>query len=122
MSLESLVPSLELCQRLQSDDFPESALVWSLVGTKFCEEGMYDIIDVITRERGKQTNIQHPAPTSDEIMEKLPLGTILQQDAPGVWICIAHGGEPGIKIEKADTPATAALRLWMKIKGREVPV
>lgn len=114
MSLESLVPPLEMCQQLQPGDFPESAMVWAYTGNGY---------EVTSREVWGIVESIFPAiqaPASDEIMEKLPIGTILQQDEPGVWVCIVHGGEPGIMIEKADNPATAALRLWLKLKGIEV--
>ena len=114
MSLESLVPPLDLCQQLKPGDFPESAMVW------ICN-GVHDRTEkrILDRVFG-ECSMEFPAPTSDEIMAKLPLGTILQQDEPGVWVCIVHGGEPGIMIEKADRAATAALRLWMRVNGREV--
>lgn len=120
MSLESLVPPLEMCQQLKPGDFPESALVYEVYHYQYKLDP-----HVMDRETSKTTRPEscesvHAAITSDEIMAKLPLGTILQQDEPGVWVCIVHGGEPGIMIEKANNPATAALRLWMHLNGREV--
>lgn len=59
----------------------------------------------------------YPAPTLDEILARLPEGTLVMRDAPGVWTAIAGSGTTNVKIEKASTPEAAALRLWFKVKG-----
>lgn len=60
----------EACRLGILDD--KSALVWSIVGKKYGEEGMYDVFDVLPREFGEQTNIQSPALTLEEIAKIIP--------------------------------------------------
>ena len=111
---EDIVPPLELCQKLKPDDFAESTLVWAYAGNGY---------EVTSREVWNIVECIFPgisAPTTMEIMAKLPLGTIIQQDAPGVWVCIVHGGEMGVVVEKSGNPATAAMMIWMKIMNQEV--
>lgn len=60
----------EACRLGILDD--KSALVWSIVGKKYGEEGMYYVFDVLPREFGEQTNIQSPALTLEEIAKIIP--------------------------------------------------
>lgn len=61
------------------------------------------------------------------LAEKLPgvlndtaPGTTVMMDAPAVWAAISGAGTRDVKIEKDETPESAALRLLFKINGIEV--
>lgn len=124
MTLEDLVPPLELCKRIPAGEFGESALVYTLVGAR-CREGeVFDIIVVTTRERGKKVNIQAPAPTLEEILKELAWVTLCDHinDAGerDYWCLIASLEDFSSIMEEHDNnPAAAALRLWLKVKGME---
>ena len=111
MSLKSLVPPLPLCQQLQPGDFPESAMVW------ICN-GIHDRTEkrILDRVFGK-CSMEFSAPTLEEI-----LNSIEKIDG----ITFAKGGiyysKKKVLIESFYYPtnATAALRLWLRMNGREV--
>jgi len=110
MSLESLVPPLELCQQLQPGDFPESVMVWCMVGISNPQ------YKVAVRSPKRYHN-SIPAPTLEEI-----LNSIEKIDG----ITFAKGGiyyaKKQVLIESFYYPtnATAALRIWLRLNGREV--
>ena len=121
MSLESLVPLLPLCQQLKPGDFPESALVW------------IESAEIVVQRKaviGKSI----PAPATDEIVSKLPTEFegyyLLMVDARNKTGKFQYGYarvDPLIGVvyhktakEQDEHPATAALRLWMRLNGREV--
>jgi hypothetical protein len=125
-NLESVVPPLEDCQKIPAGEFADSALVW--VSLK-CEPELYEHVESRhdlphedETDKGKYSDSFEiiTAPTPAEILAKLPFGTILMLDATEVWVCIVHLGQSGVMIEKNSNPATAALRLLLKLKGIEV--
>lgn len=113
MNLTDLVPPLYLCKLIPEVEFQESALYW---GTQF--NGT--IADVFPRECGFCDKfhivtdcIVSPAPTLQEILEDLPQGVELSRDSE--WFCSLD-----MTNEYYDnTPATAALKVWLKLKGIE---
>lgn len=120
MSLESLVPPLVLCQQLKPGDFPESALVW-----RICKDGSYCPVERHFLSKNWKNPEElfffpaPPAPTLEEI-----LNSIEKIDG----ITFAKGGiyyaKKQVLIESFYYPtnATAALRLWMRVNGREVKI
>lgn len=119
MNFESLVPPLEDCKNIPAGEFADSALVWEIYHYQYKIDPYVISRTVSETTRGEFVESVFPAPLSEEIMEKLPLGTIFQQDSTGVWVCIVHGGSTGIMIEKADRAATAALRMWLRVQKVE---
>lgn len=128
--LKDIVPPLELCKMIPKGEFADSTLVWSLVGTHYCEDGMFDEIGVITRSRGRQTNIQFPAPTLAEILDELPT---VWNNRFLVMLDVTNKGKghqigyarliDGVLDSDGDfciqdlNPAIAALWLWFRVKG-----
>lgn len=117
MSLESLVPPLPLCQQLKPGDFPESALVWmhrtALDG--ICDDP-FCVTNRLHAEHYKRE--MYPAPTLAEILSELPSGSIVGKDRNKF---LAQGTLDIIDMVETDEhPATAALRLWLRLNGREV--
>lgn len=118
MSLESLVPPLPLCQQLQPGDFPESALVWHLNNA-----GGYSVFLRMGVQGIKGTE-KISAPTLAEILDALEETECVSIGQVNFWrsgqteVAVVVNGND---IAEVDTsPATAALRLWMKVNGREV--
>lgn len=116
-SFELIVPPLELC-KLLAEKLPgvldDTALVWSVYPNghfRSRERPYFDTSDF---------KIIYPAPTLAEIQRLLPPGTTIMMDAPAVWAAISGAGTRDVKIEKDDTPESAALRLLLKINGIEV--
>lgn len=125
--LEDIVPPLELCRRIPAGRFEESALAWG----RDVNEGEFfvypreDIIDIVS-----------PAPTLAEILAKLPaaingvgvlelaLDDRAENNAGRYVICYNRYGmdsalEETTQLESDNNPATAALRLWLWLKGIE---
>ena len=91
MTLEDLVPPLELCKQIPAGKFQDSALVW--MNTLEWVEGKYKWIQIVEPRRYAEL-IEAPAPTLAEILDKTAKYT--------------------------ENPATAALKLWLEEKtGRE---
>ena len=120
MSLESLVPPLELCQQLLPGDFPESAMVWAYTGNGYevTSREVWGIVESIFPAL--------PAPTLAEILEVLPRFS----EPYGVPLMYINSKSIGYanpienigidETEHDENLATAALRLWMRMNGREV--
>ena len=127
MTLEDIVPPLELCKRITPGNFDNSALAWFVpADTDFPEYGDPSIIIrnyawAATSERGI-----YPAPTLAEILKEL---IAYDEDAHLLW-CIADFPEDGeirvcgeawrVGYSLSDSqldrnPATAALKLWMSV-------
>lgn len=87
MKLEELVPPLELCKLIPEGEFEDSALMWvedvHPTLTPFVEPRRYILLE----------DEEIPAPTLEEIMEKLPS-------------CVS-----------ADSAVDGAMKLWLKTKG-----
>lgn len=141
MTLESIVPSLETCKLIPQGSFAESALVWieyprnnrlrswhnPHIKNDFYvtgRDGFLNKFIVYDNENHQIANtrlpIIYPAPTLAEILAELPFGSVVMLDAPNVWACISSSRhDVNVKIKKADTPAEAAMCLWLKLKGIE---
>lgn len=122
--LEDIVPPLELCRRIPAGRFEESALAWG----RDVNEGEFfvypreDIIDIVS-----------PAPTLAEILAKLPaaingIGVLelalddrAENNDGRYVICYNRYGVDGAleettQLESDNNPATAALRVWLRIR------
>ena len=115
--LEKIVASLELCKQIPAGEFNDSALVWRERIGNFSRDDWVKFRapeDISYKVESAEVNY-FPAPTADEIMEKL--------DEPGLWrgsdgkwrcFCKDH-----MSAQKGGTIADAALRLWLRVKGIE---
>lgn len=124
MNLESIVPSLETCRQIPQGAFKDSALVWMAWHTENIEFGkvvprsmLKEFTDALSMIHAALLYV-HPAPTLAEILAELP--------TVGCIVCVCEvGGNveytaslPLSDIEETNTnPATAALRLWLSLKG-----
>ena len=114
-NLEKIVPLLDLCKRIPAGEFEESALVWVLDS-----EGIECVMprEVAVYEYGFQNMI--PAPTLEEISLLLRNLSVTSLDNE---INVACKIDPEIWIEekaKNGDVTSAALRVWLKMKGFEV--
>ena len=100
-TLESIVPPLELCERIPAGEFEDSALVWCRVRGKNA---------VCPREHwvGVFGTSPIPAPTLEEILEAI--GEVETWDTATITRPI------GVNARIVDT----ALKRWFKVKGVEV--
>lgn len=121
--LNEIVPPLELCKQIPDGEFADSVLGHHRYRIKNGKEH-YEVI-----QRGNThslTDVQHPAPTLQEILEDLTKLCVTPE------ICYANKNywqahcetldDDGIfnyHLRSSTTPATAALRLWLKLKGIE---
>ncbi|MGN0872455.1 MAG: hypothetical protein ACI4UV_14820 [Victivallales bacterium] len=116
-SIEKIVASLELCKLIPAGEFEDTALVWrERIGNISRDDWVKFRApeDISYKVESAEVNY-FPAPTAEEIMEKL--------DAPGLWrgsdgkwrcFCKDH-----MSAQKGGTIADAVLRLWLKLKGIE---
>ena len=116
MKLEDLVPPLELCKLIPKGEFEDSALMWvedvPPTLTPFVEPRRYVLLE----------DEEIPAPTLEEIMERLhqdyiKAGAFIRS----YWGCyiINNYGDEIAEVDD-NSPATAALKLWLKPKGIDV--
>lgn len=101
-NLTDLVPPLELCKKIPTGEFADSALVWvsedlGVVPASMIDRELYDI----------------PAPTLEEIMAAMPFCRVYKK-VNGVFIAV-HEKTRIAHMNAAD----AALKLWLKLKGIE---
>lgn len=122
--LESLVPPLELCKLIPAGEFEDSALVW--LNINYVTIPWKVVARNISNYKMERNKKKIPAPTLQEIMEELcelsPYAIKLCKSF-GEWSiesCIAvEKGERLISADSSKNLATAALRLWLKLKGIE---
>ena len=108
-NLTDLVPPLELCKLIPAGEFEDSVCIY--VFDPYCEEW-----DFTLREDKDSSAEAIPAPTLQEIMAEIPFaqGSIL---ANGSFIIHPRfGKERNVRCHD-DNAATAAMKLWLKLKG-----
>lgn len=115
-TLESLVPSLELCNKIPAGKFDDSALVWEEYINFEGKQGYY-----VDAREWSESDI--PAPTLAEIMAELPkslqISWIEWNEYPGEWqIYCRLPGEKSSPLGHDDNPASAALKLWLELKAK----
>ena len=116
---ESIVASLELCKLIPEGEFEDSALVWrerigyisSSVGLKFRASE-----DIGYKSELAEVNY-FPAPTADEIMEKLDEPVLWRSDN-GKWNCSCNCNV-STRNGKSASDCALWLWLWLKLKGIE---
>ena len=111
--LEDLVPPLELCKKIPQGKFADSALVWmwDLDG----DPGLFPRECGICNQYGTEIAIA-PAPTLAEILEAL--GAATSYHLGDAWLVALCNDSRDNGVKDAN-PATAALRLWLKVFGKE---
>ena len=115
MNLDDIVPPLELCKKIPAGEFEDTAFQWEEVTIKgkLC----VDIIQHYPFEwENPEWAILYPAPTWQEIMTELPASNIYRIKQTWTANFINDSVSNGIKSRSA---TTAALKLWLKLKGIE---
>lgn len=124
--LESLVPPVELCKLIPAGEFEDAALAWihaDVVGfvcrTSGCEEVAGKEWQLIrsnasriirARKRGEEI---YPAPMLEEIMSAMQFCRVYKKTA-NFYVAVKENERvPSL------SGATAALKLWLKLKGVE---
>jgi hypothetical protein len=106
MTLESIVPSLEDCKRIPEGSFTDSAFMRGVVN---------GVDTIIHRDNLHVFNVNgemfYPAPTLEEILNELPESVRIKASNN----CIKYDDVD--EVFHAKNPATAALRLWFRLKG-----
>ena len=100
-NLKSIVPPPELCTQIPDGEFRDSALVW-------CRVRGEDVVCQREHWVGVFGTSPIPAPTLEEVLEET--GKVENWDTA----TITRATDDKTKL------ATAALRLWFKVKGIEV--
>ena len=113
-NLTKIVPPLELCKKIPEGEFKNCALYWDML------EGVG--MDVFPGECGACPSFKTspknknacPAPTLQEIMEELEEFEIWKNNISDEVVIDSEF------VQYTDrNPATAAMRLWLKLKGIE---
>lgn len=115
MTLENLVPSLETCRKIPQGEFTDSALVW-LPSEKIAHVFARDQIAVYSE---KTLKMCIPAPTHEKIcmdINRITGEKIVTSCFGGFWIVSVRINGDSLVV-RAQNPATAALRMWMRLKG-----
>lgn len=118
--LEKIVASLELCKQIPAGEFEDSALVWRErignisrdVWVKFRAPE-----DISYKVESAEVNY-FPAPTADEIMEKLDEPVLWRSDN-GKWHCSCNCNV-STRNGKSASDCALWLWLWLKLKGIEL--
>ena len=111
-NLESLVPPLELCKQIPTGKFEDSALVWRWNGKSGA-----------IFARAGYPNETYPAPTLAEILIAEPkIAGIFRYDPDKklqkvIWVAEYLSEKCGPVWIHDETPATAALKLWLELEG-----
>ena len=122
MKLEDLISPLELCKLIPKGEFEDSAFLWEAavdmntgetVNTHTVPRPLrIGCNPFVYHEIAKEFHL-YPAPTLEEIIEKLPLDTIFGKEQYGdIWLAHDHR-----YYFQEQNGATAALKLWLKLKG-----
>ena len=120
-TLEKIVPPLELCKKIPSGEFEDSALVWETYYSKYSIKPV--VIDRKTSESTPHEFVEnvYPAPTLEEtITSLLTYGWLVKIDCRiQLDTLIEFYSEKQSKTEFGNTASETALRLWLKVKGIE---
>ena len=126
-TLESLVPTLDLCKQIPAGKFGESSLIWFIWECNGKLDGY-----VVPREMKDQfvyalsmllavLHKELPAPTLEEILEELecyePVTVSQWRTRQSVVTCQVQGEE--MEEKSTYSAATAALKLWLELNKGE---
>ena len=107
-NLESIVPSLDLCEKIPAGEFEDSALVWDIHG-KFdkwhVEKRVKRSVRFGDYGRMSSPHADIPAPTLEEVLEAI--GEVENWDTAMITKPI------GVNARIVDT----ALKRWFEVKG-----
>jgi len=124
-TLEDLVPPLELCKAAREVIGERTAMVWEVYRCQYSVDPYVMSRETSETTRGSAVASDYPAPTLAELLEMLPgncpwiekheMKTPVEYAAHSSrFTGSAHAGHGS---ERDANPATAALRLLMKVKG-----
>ena len=111
MKLEELVPPLELCKLIPQGEFEDSVALWVFFPKSDKKFHLYLREDINWDKAEK-----YPAPTLEEIMAELPSCVCYRMNKEWSVGLVNDSAENAIKDSSG---ATAALKLWLKLKGIE---
>lgn len=115
-NLESIVPPLDLCEKIPAGEFEGSALVWVVKGNEeeCAPRTMFNAIPNSWKV--------FPAPTLEEIITSLlTYGWLVKIDCRiQLDTLIEFYSKKQRQTEFGNTASETALRLWLKVKGVEV--
>lgn len=121
--LEKMVPPLELCKLIPAGEFADSVLVWAW--DEYIIDDPNPTYTVWEREQaidylGSDENCI-PAPPLDELAQETPGGIIVNFGEHYVESCKYDFNGESMHEEwtEKESAATAALRLWMRIRKAE---
>lgn len=112
-SLEKIVAGLELCKLIPAGEFEDTALVWrERIGNISRDDWVKFRApeDISYKVESAEVNY-FPAPTLEEIMEKLDAPVLWRSDN-GKWRCLCNH----VLAQKRENASEAALRLWLRVK------
>lgn len=123
-TLTDLVPPLDLCKMIPAGEFADSAFVWLEVEILDENQKEWRVINATKPILGCH-NPKHPAPTFDEILDELhkcqeDVFVKWSETAYHGWLVNAysHGRNEDYQAHD-ESKATAALKVWLKMKGIE---
>ena len=120
---EDLVPPLELCKLIPAGEFENSALMWIEVEIPQENKKEWRVVNA-TKPILACHNPKHAAPTLEEILEELRKN---QEDvflkwsetAYNAWLVNAYTHDKEDYQDHNRSAVTAALTVWLKMKGIE---
>ena len=121
IGLESIVASFDLCTRIPAGEFKHTAMVWRVDNTNH-----YVYLRCRTSDgmgyKGESAEVNYiPAPTLSEIRQELRNLSVNKVDGVLRLSCEINPDETLYETAKDDSNVTtAALRMWLKMKGTEV--
>jgi hypothetical protein len=136
--LKDLVPPIDICKLIPAGEFADSVFIWGYSCDKRNTEPFIDERDCVEYCRKNIVNAPpaYPAPTTDEILSECKnIHRVLNPTLwwQGTWKadcainksdklideCLedADFNDLAIVEVQGDKPATAALKLWLKLKG-----
>ena len=113
--LTKLVPPLELCKLIPAGEFVDSAFVWLEVEILEENKKEWRVINAAKPILACH-NPKHPAPTLQEIMAEIPFAQVSILANGSFVIHPRFGKKRNVRCYD-DNAATAALKLWLKLKG-----
>lgn len=117
MNLDDIVPPLELCKLIPVGEFEDSVFIWGYSCNKMNTEPFVDERDCVEYCRKNMVNApsMFPAPTLEEIIRKIRLDLLCGIEHHGdFYVSNRHIG-----VFEDERAATAAIKLWLKLKGIE---
>lgn len=117
MKLEELVPPLELCKLIPEGEFADSAFYWFADLMQINETPPHEYKCTVQEADYKGYNWGGfrccPAPTLQEIMAAMPYCRVYKKTT-GFYVAVKEQER-----KPSFSGATAALKLWLKLKGIE---